>query len=50
MEVVTRAIIVYVWSVFLFRLMGKGLTFQQKPYDFAVIILIGSAAGALIVN
>ena len=50
MEVVTRAIIVYGWSVLLFRLMGKGLTFQQKPYDFAVIILIGSAAGALIVN
>ncbi len=50
MEVVTRAIILYVWSVFLFRLMGKGLSFQQKPYDFAVIILIGSAGGALIVN
>ncbi len=33
MEVVTRAIIVYVWSIILFRLQGKGLTFQQKPYD-----------------
>lgn len=50
MEVVTRSIILYVLSVLLFRLMGKGLTFQQKPYDFAVIILIGSAAGSLIVN
>ncbi len=50
MEVVTRAVIVYIWSVLLFRLQGKGLTFQQKPYDFAVIILIGSASAALIVN
>ncbi len=50
MEVVTRAVIVYLWSVLLFRLQGKGLTFQQKPYDFAVIILIGSASAAMIVN
>jgi uncharacterized membrane protein YcaP (DUF421 family) len=30
--------------------MGKGLTFQQKPYDFVVMMLIGSASAALIVN
>ena len=50
MEVVNRAIIVYVWSIILLRLMGKGLTFQQKPYDFVVMMLIGSASAALIVN
>lgn len=50
MPVVTRAIVVYIWSIILLRLMGKGLTFQQKPYDFVVMMLIGSASAALIVN
>ncbi|MCW3489418.1 DUF421 domain-containing protein [Dethiobacter alkaliphilus] len=50
MEVVNRAIIVYAWSLILLRLMGKGLTFQQKPYDFVVMMLIGSASAAMIVN
>ncbi|MGF7184645.1 uncharacterized membrane protein YcaP (DUF421 family) [Desulfitispora alkaliphila] len=50
MEVVTRAIIVYLWSILILRLLGKGLTFQQKPYDFVVMMLIGSASAALIVN
>lgn len=50
MEVVTRAIIFYIWAVFLLRLLGKGLTFQQKPYDFMVLMLIGSSSAALIVN
>ncbi|MCR3923098.1 MAG: DUF421 domain-containing protein [Firmicutes bacterium] len=49
-EVVVRALIVYPWTILLFRLLGKGLTFQQKPYDFMVMMLIGSAAAALIVN
>lgn len=50
MEVVTRAVILYLWSIVLFRLLGKGLTFQQKPYDFTVMVLIGSTSAALIVN
>ncbi|MDW7652439.1 MAG: DUF421 domain-containing protein [Bacillota bacterium] len=50
MEVVNRAVIVYLWSIILLRLMGKGLTFQQKPYDFVVMMLIGSTSAALIVN
>ncbi len=50
MPVVYRAIVVYLWSIILLRLMGKGLTFQQKPYDFVVMMLIGSASAALIVN
>jgi uncharacterized membrane protein YcaP (DUF421 family) len=50
MEVVNRAIIVYMWSIILLRLMGKSLTFQQKPYDIIVMMVIGSAAGAFIVN
>ena len=50
MPVVFRSIVVYAWSIFLLRLMGKGLTFQQKPYDFVVMMLIGSASAVLIVN
>lgn len=50
MEIVTRAIIFYIYAVILLRLMGKGLTFQQKPFDFMVLMLIGSASAALIVN
>ena len=50
MEVVIRAVIVYFWSIILFRLLGKGLTFQQKPYDFTVMVLIASTSAALIVN
>ncbi|MDW7675889.1 MAG: DUF421 domain-containing protein, partial [Bacillota bacterium] len=50
MEVVTRAIVVYIWSIILLRLLGKGLTFQQKPYDIVVMMLIGSSSAALIVN
>lgn len=50
MEVVNRAILVYLWSILLLRLLGKGLTFQQKPYDFVVMMLIGSTSAALIVN
>ncbi|ACB84303.1 YetF domain-containing protein [Natranaerobius thermophilus] len=50
MEVVIRALIIYPWTVIIFRFMGKGITFQQKPYDFMVMMLIGSSAAALIVN
>ena len=50
MEVVFRAIIVYIWSIIVLRLMGKGLTFQQKPYDFVVMMLIGSTSASLIAN
>ncbi|MEJ6949992.1 DUF421 domain-containing protein [Natronospora cellulosivora (SeqCode)] len=50
MEVVTRAIIYYFWSILLLRMMGKSLTFQQKPYDFVVMMIIGSASAALMIN
>lgn len=50
MEIITRAIIFYLYAVLLLRLLGKGLTFQQKPFDFMVLMLIGSASAALIVN
>jgi uncharacterized membrane protein YcaP (DUF421 family) len=50
MEVVVRALILYPYTILVFRFLGKGLTFQQKPYDFMVLMLIGSAAAALIVN
>ncbi len=50
MQVVVRAVIFYLWSIILLRLLGKSLTFQQKPYDFVVMMLIGSASAALIVN
>lgn len=50
MEIIMRVIIFYIYAVILLRLMGKGLTFQQKPYDFMVLMLIGSTSAALIVN
>lgn len=49
-EVVYRAIVVYILAILLLRLMGKSLTFQQKPYDFVVMMLIGSTSASLIVN
>lgn len=50
MEVVYRALIFYIWSILLLRLLGKSLTFQQKPYDFVVMMIIGSASAALMIN
>ncbi|MFW5982285.1 MAG: DUF421 domain-containing protein [Halanaerobiaceae bacterium] len=50
MEVVYRAVIYYFWAILLLRLLGKSLTFQQKPYDFVVMMIIGSASAALMIN
>lgn len=50
MQVVLRAIIYYFWAIVLLRLLGKSLTFQQKPYDFVVMMIIGSASAALMIN
>ncbi len=50
MELLLRGIVVYILAIVLLRLLGKSLTFQQKPYDFVVMMLIGSASAALIVN
>lgn len=45
-----RALIVYPLTILLFRLIGRGLQFQSRPYDVAVQILLGSAAATLIVE
>lgn len=45
-----RALIVYPLTILLFRLIGRGLQFQSRPYDFAVQVLLGSAAANLIVD
>ncbi|MFW6270214.1 MAG: DUF421 domain-containing protein [Bacillota bacterium] len=50
MEVVYRAVIFYFWAILLLRLLGKSITFQQKPYDFVVMMIIGSASAALMIN
>ncbi|MCK8816897.1 DUF421 domain-containing protein [Natroniella sulfidigena] len=50
MPIVLRAFLFYIGSVLILRLLGKGLTFQQKPYDLVVMMIMGSASGALIVN
>lgn len=43
-----RAIIVYGITIFLFRLLGRSLKFQSRPYDMVVQILLGSSAATLI--
>ena len=48
--VAVRSLVVYASSILLLRLMCKGLTFQRKPYDFVVMMLIGSASAVLMVN
>lgn len=45
-----RALVVYPLLIGLFRLLGRGLQFQSRPYDVAVQVLIGSAAANLIVT
>ncbi len=39
-----RALVVYPLTILLFRILGRGLQFQARPYDVAVQVLIGSAA------
>lgn len=45
-----RSIIVYFVVVLLFRVLGRSLRFQARPYDVAVEVLIGSAAAHVIVD
>jgi uncharacterized membrane protein YcaP (DUF421 family) len=43
-----RAIIVYALVVLLLRFLWRALRFQARPYDHAVEVLIGSAAGNMV--
>lgn len=45
-----RALVVYPVLILLFRLLGRGLQFQSRPYDIAVQVLLGSAAANLIIT
>lgn len=45
-----RALVVYPVLILLFRLLGRGLQFQSRPYDVAVQVLLGSAAANLIIQ
>jgi uncharacterized membrane protein YcaP (DUF421 family) len=43
-----RAIVVYALVVLLLRFLWRALRFQARPYDHAVEVLIGSAAGNMV--
>jgi uncharacterized membrane protein YcaP (DUF421 family) len=45
-----RALVVYPFTILLFRFMGRGLSFQSRPYDTVVQVLLGSAAANLIIQ
>jgi uncharacterized membrane protein YcaP (DUF421 family) len=44
-EIVFRTIVMYVYTVFLARLVGKGGIGQIGPFEFVLVIAVGSAAG-----
>lgn len=45
LEIVVRTIIIYGWALFMLRLMGKRGLRQLSPFDFVIIIALGSAVG-----
>ncbi|HSM55653.1 MAG TPA: DUF421 domain-containing protein [Candidatus Sulfomarinibacteraceae bacterium] len=45
LEIVVRTIIIYAWALFMLRLMGKRGLRQLSPFDFVIIIALGSAVG-----
>lgn len=45
-----RAIVVYIITIALFRILGRSLKFQSRPYDMAVQVLLGSASANLILD
>lgn len=45
-----RALVVYPVLILLFRVLGRALQFQSRPYDVAVQVLLGSAAAELILQ
>lgn len=44
-EIVLRTVVMYVYTIFLARLVGKGGIGQIGPFEFVLVIAVGSAAG-----
>ncbi len=44
-EIVFRTVVMYVYTIFLARLVGKGGIGQIGPFEFVLVIAVGSAAG-----
>ena len=45
LEVVFRTIVMYLYTIFLSRMVGQGGVGQIGPFEFVLVIAIGSAAG-----
>lgn len=45
-----RAVVVYPVVIILFRVLGRGLKFNARPYDRAVEVILGAAAAGIIVT
>lgn len=44
-EVVLRTLVMYLYTIFLARMVGQGAIGQIGPFEFVLVIAIGSAAG-----
>ena len=45
LEVILRTIIMYLYTIFLSRMVGQGGVGQIGPFEFVLVIAVGSAAG-----
>ncbi|MEO9338106.1 YetF domain-containing protein [Mesorhizobium sp. SB112] len=45
LEVIFRTVIMYLYTIFLSRMVGQGGVGQIGPFEFVLVIAIGSAAG-----
>ena len=45
LEVVLRTLVMYLYTIFLARMVGQGAIGQIGPFEFVLVIAIGSAAG-----
>lgn len=44
-EIVVRTVIMYLYTIFLARMVGQGGVGQIGPFEFVLVIAVGSAAG-----
>jgi uncharacterized membrane protein YcaP (DUF421 family) len=45
LEVILRTVVMYLYTIFLSRMVGQGGVGQIGPFEFVLVIAIGSAAG-----
>ncbi|MEX0956800.1 MAG: hypothetical protein WDZ83_16510 [Rhizobiaceae bacterium] len=45
LEVVLRTVVMYLYTIFLARMVGQGGIGQIGPFEFVLVIAVGSAAG-----